>query len=106
MPVQHVLNAVQYAHGNLVIHRDLKPSNVIVGNGRRAMLLDFGIARGLRHLFRDISKASPSPLAATTVGIARKFISRHKAAVLAVTVAMATAIAITVATAAVALRCV
>jgi tetratricopeptide (TPR) repeat protein len=42
---QQVLHAVQYAHGNLVIHRDLKPSNVIVGNGRRAMLLDFGIAK-------------------------------------------------------------
>jgi serine/threonine-protein kinase len=42
---QQVLNAVQYAHGNLVIHRDLKPSNVVVGNGGRAVLLDFGIAR-------------------------------------------------------------
>src|SRR5262245_28617927 len=42
---QQVLHAVQYAHGNLVIHRDLKPSNVIVGNGGRAVLLDFGIAR-------------------------------------------------------------
>jgi len=42
---QQVLHAVQYAHGNLVIHRDLKPSNVIVGNGARAVLLDFGIAR-------------------------------------------------------------
>jgi serine/threonine-protein kinase len=42
---QQVLHAVQYAHGNLIIHRDLKPSNVIVGNGRRAVLLDFGIAR-------------------------------------------------------------
>jgi serine/threonine-protein kinase len=42
---QQVLNAVQYAHGNLVIHRDLKPCNVVVGNGGRAVLLDFGIAR-------------------------------------------------------------
>ncbi|MBS0420371.1 MAG: protein kinase [Proteobacteria bacterium] len=41
---QQVLRAVQYAHSNLVIHRDIKPSNVIVGNDRRAMLLDFGIA--------------------------------------------------------------
>jgi serine/threonine protein kinase len=42
---QQVLHAVQYAHSSLVIHRDLKPSNVIVGRARRAMLLDFGIAR-------------------------------------------------------------
>jgi serine/threonine-protein kinase len=42
---QQVLRAVQYAHGRLVIHRDLKPTNVIVGEDRRAMLLDFGIAR-------------------------------------------------------------
>jgi len=42
---QQVLRAVQYAHGNLIIHRDLKPKNVIVGTGRRAVLLDFGIAK-------------------------------------------------------------
>ena len=42
---QQVLQAVQYAHANLVIHRDLKPSNVLVGPDGRAMLLDFGIAK-------------------------------------------------------------
>ncbi|MBS0422744.1 MAG: serine/threonine protein kinase [Proteobacteria bacterium] len=42
---QQVLRAIQYAHGNLIIHRDLKPKNVIVGAGRRAVLLDFGIAK-------------------------------------------------------------
>jgi serine/threonine-protein kinase len=42
---QQVLRAVQYAHVHLVVHRDIKPSNVIVGTDRRAMLLDFGIAK-------------------------------------------------------------
>jgi tetratricopeptide (TPR) repeat protein len=42
---QQVLQAVQYAHGRLVIHRDLKPTNVIVGPDGHAMLLDFGIAK-------------------------------------------------------------
>ncbi len=40
-----VLEAVQYAHGNLVIHRDLKPANILVTPRGEARLLDFGIAR-------------------------------------------------------------
>jgi serine/threonine-protein kinase len=40
-----VLEAVQFAHANLVIHRDLKPSNVLVTADAQARLLDFGIAK-------------------------------------------------------------
>jgi eukaryotic-like serine/threonine-protein kinase len=43
-----VCEALAHAHGRGVIHRDVKPQNVIVqvddGAGRRAKLMDFGIA--------------------------------------------------------------
>ena len=42
-----VLEAVRYAHRNLVVHRDLKPSNLLVDGDGRVKLLDFGIAKQL-----------------------------------------------------------
>jgi len=43
--VRQTLSAIGYAHGKGIIHRDLKPSNIMLVEGDRVKVTDFGIAR-------------------------------------------------------------
>jgi tRNA A-37 threonylcarbamoyl transferase component Bud32 len=52
LPLEHavllvgqICSALHHAHKLGIIHRDLKPTNVIIQDGKRAKLLDFGLAR-------------------------------------------------------------
>jgi len=40
-----VADGLAFAHGRGVVHRDIKPGNVMVVEGNRAKIMDFGIAR-------------------------------------------------------------
>lgn len=40
-----ILEAVRYAHENLVIHRDLKPDNILIDKSGNVKILDFGISK-------------------------------------------------------------
>ena len=78
-----VCDAVDNAHGQLVVHRDLKPSNVLVDESGHPTVLDFGVAKLLevdgRGSERDVTVgpgyltpdyASPEQMRGEPVGTA------------------------------------
>ncbi len=62
-----VLDAVEFAHRQLVLHRDLKPGNVLVDASGQVRLLDFGVAKLLPQQVAGVTAASaPSTASAGT----------------------------------------
>jgi formylglycine-generating enzyme required for sulfatase activity/serine/threonine protein kinase len=47
--VMKLAQALEHAHAKGVIHRDLKPGNIIVCPGTGPTVLDFGLAKEIRH---------------------------------------------------------
>jgi WD40 repeat protein len=44
-----VADAVAYAHGMGILHRDLKPANILIGPFGETVVIDWGLAKDLRH---------------------------------------------------------
>jgi eukaryotic-like serine/threonine-protein kinase len=55
---RRLLDAVAYAHQNLLVHRDIKPQNILVTAQGEPKLLDFGIAK---QLVETAGGAEPAP---------------------------------------------
>jgi serine/threonine protein kinase len=46
---QRICDAVAFAHARGILHRDLKPENIMVGPFGEVLVMDWGIAKILRH---------------------------------------------------------
>lgn len=60
--IRDVALAIQAAHERGIIHRDLKPSNILLVDGHKPLITDFGVAKQIDH-----SDTDPGTLASLTI---------------------------------------
>jgi len=59
---KQICRALAYAHKNNVVHRDIKPANIIISTEGVIKIMDFGIAKVLEDISKDITSVSGTPL--------------------------------------------
>ncbi len=59
---KQICRALAYAHKSNVVHRDIKPANIIINKEGVIKIMDFGIAKLLEDISKDITSVSGTPL--------------------------------------------
>ncbi|OGW36690.1 MAG: hypothetical protein A2Y97_05915 [Nitrospirae bacterium RBG_13_39_12] len=54
--------ALVYAHKNNVVHRDIKPANILISKKGVVKIMDFGIAKILEDISKEVTSISGTPL--------------------------------------------
>jgi tetratricopeptide (TPR) repeat protein len=59
---KQVCRALAYAHKNNVVHRDIKPANILMNKKGVIKIMDFGIAKILEDISKEVTSISGTPL--------------------------------------------